>query len=109
MNAAVAAASSRSRLRRASDLADDDEVVGVGGQCRVDPAVHLAGSVERRGVDVVDAQFDRATQHRGRVVGGRRLEQLHGAVAHAGDGGHAQSADAAGPGLVCHGAPEEIG
>src|SRR5262249_44168732 len=39
-----------------ADLADDDKVVGVGGQRRADPAVHLAGAVEGRGVDVVDAE-----------------------------------------------------
>ena len=90
-----------------ADLADDDEVVGVGGQRRADPAVHLAGAVERRGVDVVDAEFDGATQHRGGVVG-RRLEQLHGAVADAGNRGRADAADTAGVWFVCHGAPSFV-
>ena len=81
-----------------TDLADDDEVVGVGRQRLADPAVHLAGAVERCGVDVVDAEFDRAAQHGDRVVE-RRLEQLHGAVADAGDRVGADAGRAAGVGL----------
>ena len=68
-----------------ADLADDHQVVGVGRQRLADPAVHLAGAIKRRGVDVVDAEFDRAAQHRGRLLRRRGLEQLHCAVANARD------------------------
>src|SRR6202012_4815860 len=74
----------------------------VGRQRFADPAVHLAGAVERCGVDVVDAEFDRAAQRRDRVVE-RGLEQLHRAIA---DAGHRVGADAAGAAegwLVRHG------
>src|SRR5580693_624020 len=84
-----------------TDLADDGEVVRVGRQRRADAAVHLAGAVKRRGVDVVDAEFDSAAQHRGSVVS-RCLEQLHGAIADPGDGVGGDAAGAAGVWLVCH-------
>ena len=70
-----------------ADLADDDEVVaGTGAERGPDAAVHLAVRVERRGVDVVDAELDGAAQQGDGVLGRRRLRlELHGAVADPGD------------------------
>ena len=67
-------------------LADDDQIVGVWRQSGSDSAVHFAVGVERRGVDVVHAEFDRPAQDRRGLVGRRRLRlELHRAIADAGD------------------------
>ena len=86
------------RVPARPDLGDDDQVVRVWRQRRVDQLVGRAqrGEVERGRVDVVDAEFDRAAQHRDGPaavardgVGGQRpagLRQAHRAEAHPVDG-----------------------
>jgi len=75
----------------ATDLADQRQIGGVGVQRFADEFVGDVRAVELRGVDVVDAEFDRAPEHRdGLLVIPRRAEdpgsgQLHGAEADAAD------------------------
>jgi hypothetical protein len=55
-------------------LADDDEVFpggrAVGRERPADVGIDVAARIEGRGVDVVDAEFDGAAQHRGGVLRG---------------------------------------
>ena len=88
-----------------ADLADDEQVLPVGRKRLADPAVDLAAGVKGRGVDVVDAEFDGAAQHRCRVGRGWRLIELHRAVADAGNRHRSDPAEATGVWFVCHGAP----
>ena len=76
----------------APDLRDEEQVVGVRVQRLVDQLVGHVGPVVLGGVDVVDAQLDRAAQHGDRRVAvPRRAEhagtgELHGAEADPPDG-----------------------
>ena len=58
------------RVAARPDLGRDDQVVRVGRERGVDQLVGRAqrGEVERGGVDVVDAELDRAAQHADRLV-----------------------------------------
>ena len=80
-----------------ADLADDHQVVAVRSQRRTDAAVDLSGRIERRGVDVVHAELDRALQQGDRGVVRRRPRfELHGAVADPRDLSRADSTTTAG-------------
>ncbi len=74
-----------------ADLAHQRRVLRVGVQRLANQLVGDVGTVELRGVDVVDAPFDNAAQHRDRLVmiarraHHTRTRQLHGAKANAGD------------------------
>ena len=58
-----------------ADLADQREVLGIGVQRLADEFVGDVRAVELRGVDVVDAQLDGASEHGDRlVVVARRAE-----------------------------------
>ena len=75
-----------------ADLGDELEVVRVGVQCLADQVVDDVGPVVLGGVDVVDAELDRAAQHGpgGVWIAGRAEHagsgELHGAEADAVDG-----------------------
>ena len=85
-----------------ADLADEHQVVGVWVQGGVDELVGDVGSVVLRGVDVVDAELDRASEDGEREVSiSRRPEdagagELHGSEAEAGDLASAEEGRAAG-------------
>ena len=84
-----------SRVGGRAHFADDRDAVGRRQRIR-DESVHGPVAVELGGVDVVDAQLDRASQQRdGGIRVAVEARELHRAEADAGDGGAAEAPGAA--------------